>query len=262
MRVIIRTFLFTLSLSVIFQSIASAQKAPEDAGGEAFVFEFRADYWFPTLSSDLKVDNGNLSGTNINVVRDLGFDEKKPFPAGQVILRLADRHKLRLDYLSFAYSGDAVATSEIVFHGATYPQNSRLKTNLDLSSIRAGYEVDLSRNENGYFSFRVGADFMKANATIDATGMSNNASASAVAPVAGLAARFFLIPRVSLNADVSGEWYDKSSVFDGAVYADLNIIRNLGVTVGWRTLSININVEGKMSDTRWSGAFAGLAFRF
>lgn len=262
MCVISRILLLALSLSTIFQGVALAQRPPVPPEGEPFIFEIRVDYWSPTLSSDLRVDSGDLTGTNINAVRDLGFDEKKPFPTGQLTFRLADRHKLRLDYLSFSYSGDSVAASEIVFHGVTYSPNSRLKTNLDLSSIRAGYEVDLGRNENGYFAFRIGADFMSANATIDTTEMSNSASASAVAPVAGLTARFFLVPRVSLTADVSGEWYDKSSVFDGAIYADINIIRHLGLTVGWRTLRININVEGKISDTQWSGGFAGLAFRF
>lgn len=262
MRVTTRTLLLASLLSFIFQGVAVAQRPPNVMEEEPFVFEVRANYWFPTLSSDLKVDSGDLAGTNINVVRDMGFDEKKPFPAGQVTFRLADRHKLRLDYLNFSYSGDSVATSEIVFNGVTYSQSSRLKTNLELRSIRAGYEFDLGRDENGYFALRIGGDFLYANANIDTTELSNSASASAVAPVAGLTGRFFLIPRVSLTADVSGEWYDKSSVLDGAIYADISPIRNLAVTVGWRTLRININVEDKISDTQWSGGFVGLALRF
>ena len=262
-HVIARVFAITLVLSLVYQGVASAQKYSSPSNGEAFVLEFRADYWMPTLSSDLQVDSGNLAGTNINVVRDLGFDEKKSIPTAELTLKLAERHKLRFDYISFAYSGRKEVASRIVFNGVVYPLSSQLKTDMELRSIKAGYELDLLRNENGYLAFRLAVDSVFAKASIEAMGaISNSASASALAPVVGLSGRLAPMPWVSLTADICGVGYDKSTVYDGAIYADINPIKNLGLTVGWRTVRININVESKISDTQWSGVYGGLALRF
>jgi hypothetical protein len=259
----IRVILLAIPLSFIYQGIAEAQKAFPPANGEAFVFEFRTTYWSPTLSSDLKVDNGNLAGTNINVVRDLGFDEKKPVPTAELTFKLAERHKLRLDYLSFAYSGNKTISTGISFNGVVYPLRSQLKTDMELRSIKAGYELDVFRSEKGYVAFRLAADSVYAKASIETLGaISNSASASIIAPVVGVSGRISPMPWGSLTADICGVGYEKSTVYDLSVYADMNPVKNLGITVGWRTLRLNINVEGKTSDTQWSGVFGGLALRF
>lgn len=258
-----RAFLVALALSLVYQGVASAQRTQSPSNGEAFIFEFRADYWMPTLSSDLRVDSGSLAGTNINVVSDLGFDDKKSIPTAELTFKLAERHKLRFDYISFAYSGKKDLASRIVFNGVVYPLSSQLKTEMELRSIKAGYELDLVRNESGYLAFRLAVDSLYAKASIESMGaISNSASASAIAPVVGLSGRLSPMPWVSLTADICGVGYDKSTVYDGAIYADINPIKNLGLTVGWRMVRININVESKISDTQWSGVFGGLALRF
>lgn len=263
MRVMIRAILLVIPLSFIYQGVAEAQRAFPLPNAELFVFEFRANYWFPTLSSNLKVDSGSLSGTSIDVVRDLGFDDKKPLPTAELTFKLAERHKLRLDYLSFAYSGNKTISSKISFNGVVYPLSSQLKTDMELRSIKAGYELDVFRNEKGYVAFRLAADSVYAKASIETMGaISNSASTSIIAPVVGVSGRISPLPWGSLTADICGVGYDKSTVYDLSVYADINPVKNLGITVGWRTLRLNINVEGKASDTQWSGVFGGLALRF
>lgn len=257
-----RVFLLAFSLSLVFQGVASAQQALEIPNGEAFNFELRANYWSPTLSSDLRADSGNLKGTNINVVRDLGFDDKKPLPTAELTIKFAERHKLRFDYIDFTYKGDNTVGSKIIFNGVVYPLSSRLKTDLELRSIKAGYEYDLVRGNGGFLAFRIAADNVFAKASVETMGaITNSTSASITAPVVGLAGRVSPLPWVSLTADVCGVGYDKSVVYDASIYADINPIKNLGVTVGWRSMRININVENTVSDTQWSGAFAGILFR-
>jgi len=258
----IRVLLLALSLSAIFQGVASAQQSHGGATGEAFVFELRADYWFPTLSSSLRADSGNYKGTNIDVVHDLGFDDKKPLPSAELTIKFAERHKLRFDYLDFAYQGDNVVGSKVIFNGVVYPVNSRLKTDFQLRSIKAGYEYDVVRGDGSYLAFRIAADNVAAKAGIQTTGgVSTSASASAIAPVAGISGRFFPTQWISITGDICGVGYDKSTVYDGSIYAGINYIKNLGVTVGWRTMRVELNVENKVSDTQWSGAFAGFYFR-
>jgi hypothetical protein len=257
-----RALLLALSLSVIFQGVASAQQSQKGATGEAFVFELRADYWFPTLSSALRADSGNYKGTNIDVVRDLGFDDKKSLPSAELTIKFAERHKLRFDYLDFAYQGDKVASSNVIFNGVVYPVNSRLKTDFQLRSIKAGYEYDIVRGDGGYLAFRIAADNAAAKASIETSGtISTSASASAIAPVVGISGRFFPTQRISITGDICGMSFNNSSVYDGSIYAGMSYIKNLGFTVGWRIMRIGLNVESKVSDTQWSGAFAGFSFR-
>jgi hypothetical protein len=257
-----RVILFALSLSVIFQAVAEAQQTRVAPIGETFVYELRTDYWYPTLSSSLRADGGAFKGTDINVVRDLGFDDKKPLAFAEFALKFNDKHKVRLDYMNFTYSGDKVAGSVITFNGVEYPLNARLRTDFQLRSIKAGYEYTFLRYPEGYLAFRIAADNLSAKASVEAMGaISNSASASVTAPVIGLSGRFFAAPWVSLTADLCGVGYDKSTVYDAALYLDINPIKNFGLTFGWRTMRININVDNTVSDTQWSGAFAGLLFR-
>lgn len=261
MSTTLRTFLFSFSLLAVFNSVAAAQDVAS-SNGEDFIIELRAGLWMPTLSSDLKVDSGSLSGTNINVVRDLGYDDKKSVPSAELTIKFAERHKLRFDYLTFAYSGDKVIGTQLVFNGVTYPLSTQIKSDLELRSIKAAYEYDLVRGESGYFAFRLAGDYVYAKASVDTMGaISNSASASAVAPVVGLSGRLLILPWVSVTADICGVAFDKSSVYDGQLYLDVNLVKNLGLTAGYRTMRIDINVDGKRSDTQWSGAFAGLALR-
>jgi hypothetical protein len=195
-------------------------------------------------------------------VRDLGYDDKKSVPSAELVLKFAERHKLRFDYLNFAYSGNKAIGTQLVFNGVTYPLSTQLKSDLELRSIKAAYEYDLVRGESGYLAFRLAGDYVYAKASVETMGaLSNSASASAIAPVVGVAGRLFILPWVSVTADISGIAFDKSSVYDGQLYVDLNLIKNLGVAAGYRTMRIDINVEGKRSDTQWSGAFAGLTLR-
>ncbi|MBI4666972.1 MAG: hypothetical protein HY751_11260 [Nitrospinae bacterium] len=248
----------------LYSAPAFAQASEGDRTlGEQFNFELRGQYWMPTLSNTVRSDAGALTGTEIDLVSDLGLDSSKGLPVAEVIIKFADRHKIRFDYTSFTYSGDKAVSKEIIFNGITYPVSSQVKTNLELRDMKLSYEYDIFRDTGGYIAFRLAADYVYANASIVASGvLSNSASVSATAPVVGLSGRLCATDWLSFTADIAGVGYDKSTVYDASLYFDINPMPNVGLTVGYRTIRINVDIEDKKADTQWNGAFAGLAVRF
>jgi len=233
------------------------------AYGEQFNFELRGAYWNSSLESTVKADSGSIKGTNINVVSDLGLDGNKGLPFGQLTLKFAERHKIVADYIALSYSGDKVVNQSLVFNGVSYAVSSRVSSTLDLKSAKFGYEYDIARGDAGYLAFKLAANYVYANASIvTANALSNSVAMDAWAPVIGLSGRISPIKMVSLTLDVAGIAFDKSSVTDGAIYLDINPLPNIGFSVGWRTIKIVVDVEGKKADTQWGGVFGGMAVRF
>ncbi|MBI5816450.1 MAG: hypothetical protein HZB29_12665 [Nitrospinae bacterium] len=258
-----KTSILALLSIFIIAPAAFAQSDGSSSYGEQFTFEIRGLYWNSSLQNIVRADSGSLKGTDIDLVSDLGLDNNKGLPFGQVEIKFAERHKLIADYISFSYTGNKVVSENLVFNGVSYPVASRVQTALDLKSARIGYEYDLVRDPLGYLAFRLAANYVYAKAQVVTAGaLSNSISMDAWAPVVGISARLTPVSMVSISAEVAGVGFEKSSVLDSSIYLDVNPIPNVGLTAGWRNIRIVVDVDGKKADTQWSGPFGGVAVRF
>lgn len=246
-------------------SRAVSDDEDEDDGvplGEQFNLELRGLYWSATLDTNIRVDSGELKGTEVDVVDDLGLAKQTGVPNGEITLKFFNRHKLKVNYFRLAYSADTVVEESFVFNGVEYDAASQVNTEIDLSSTRVSYEVDLIRGNAGYFAFRLSGDYINAKASLVTNDvLSNKATLGIVAPLPGIAARISPSRWVSLTADISGIGYNKSYVVDGAAYVDINPTRNVGLVLGYRTIQVNIDLDDKKANAKWSGFFAGIALR-
>ncbi|MGK7346391.1 MAG: hypothetical protein ACNS63_11360 [Candidatus Nitrospinota bacterium M3_3B_026] len=245
---------------------APSSPAPGGNGGEPygedFVFELRGFYWMASLDAKIRVDSGELEGTELDVVEDLGFDRTKGVPGAEMTIKFLGRHKIKLDYTQFTYSTSDMVEKSFVFNGVEYPAESQVDAEIGVYSVRLGYEYDFYRSAAGYISGRLSGDYLYARASLVTNDiLGNKASLSLVAPTLAVAGRWNAARWLSFTADVSGVAYDKSSIFDGAVYMDINPVPSIGFTVGWRSILVNIDVEEKKSEAAWSGLYGGVAIR-
>lgn len=251
------------SVEAVSSAPVSSVSAPGgEPYGEDFSVELRGFYWPASLDARIRVDSGELEGTELSVVEDLGFDRVSGVPGAEMTIKFLGRHKVKLDYTQFAFSTSGVVEKSFVFNGVEYPAESEVDAEINVHSVRLGYEYDFYRSAAGYISGRLSGDYLYARASLVTNDiLSNKASLSLVAPTLALSGRWNAARWLSFTADVSGVAYDKSSIFDGVLYMDVNPVPAIGFTVGWRSILVNIDVEEKKSEASWSGIYGGVAIR-
>jgi hypothetical protein len=109
---------------------------------EDYNFELEGRYWYPKLDSTVKIEENSI-GTNMNLVNDLGFDEKKGFGEVRFQVKFLNRNKFNFSYLPMKWDGDKVLTQTIEFNGQTYTAGTRVESQMDTKLFKAGYELDL-----------------------------------------------------------------------------------------------------------------------
>jgi hypothetical protein len=119
--------------------------------GFAFAqYEFEARYWLPELTANARVSEGGITGTDFDLVSDLGFDDEN-VPEGRLIWDMDPRNKIRIAYSQFDYSGDQNITRDIVFDGQVYNIGTRVVSDLKIQYLRAGWIWYFIDNSQGKF---------------------------------------------------------------------------------------------------------------
>ncbi len=231
--------------------------------GEMFNFEVRAYYWLTGFDAEIRVDGGDLSGTDIDVVDDLGLERSKGFPGVEATIKFAEKHKLKLNSIALKYSGSTIVDSQFTFNDVIYPAGVKADTSMDVNLFIFNYEYDFIREKEGYVSFRFGVEGVSTNVSIVTNDLlSNSANISVGVPVIGLAARMNFSEYVSMTGEVSGIAFDKSSMSDFTFYMDINPTRNVGLYLGYRAYRLDVDIDDKRGNIGWNGIMAGGAFRF
>ena len=90
-------------------------------------FSLRATFSMPTVSTDARFDsNAGVAGTPFNAESDLGLDDKLDQGRVEMIIRLRERHRVRIDYLKIDRDGDKLLARPITFGNSTYNVNDRV----------------------------------------------------------------------------------------------------------------------------------------
>ena len=95
----------------------------------AVEFGVRGYYWFPTLSGDISYDGSDVSGTELDLVDDLGLEDES-FPMIEVFVGLGDHH-LSFTYYSVTYEGSETLDEDFEFGDATYSVGEDVDTRIE-----------------------------------------------------------------------------------------------------------------------------------
>lgn len=261
--VLFATFVLALASSLAIK--ASAQEDNEAQGAsfsEMYNLELRGFYWNSGLNATVRSDEGDFSGTDIDIVEDLGIARQKGLLGGEATLELYSGHKIRFAIVKISYDTDKIIDKQITFKGDTYPVNTKVSSTIDLLSARLGYEYDFIRNENGFLGLQLAANMIQTKASLVTNDiLSNSAEVAVVIPMVIATGRAHFNKHISGTAELGWMGYGSSNLFDTVLYLDYNPVRNLGITVGWKAIMIDAEQSGDMVDIGWSGIFAGLIIR-
>jgi hypothetical protein len=103
-------------------------------------FALRVLYWPASLTTDLRLDpSAGNPGTQLVAEDDLGLADKKQEARMEMIIRLRERNRLRVDYLKLSRLGDQVIDKQIVFGDQTFNINDRAQTALEWRNLTLTY---------------------------------------------------------------------------------------------------------------------------
>jgi hypothetical protein len=256
---------FAIALAPWHTSNASAEEAGEAdlaSFSEMYNFELRGFYWNSGLDATVRADDGDFSGTDIDIVEDLGIDKTKGLFGAEATLELYSGHKLKLTVVKISYDTAKNIDKEITFKGDTYPVNTKVNSKLDLLSARLGYEYDFFRRDEGFLGIQVAANILRTKASLVTNDtLANSAEVATVIPMVIATGRAHFNKHVSGTVELGWMGYGSSNLFDTVLYIDYNPVRNVGVTAGWKAIMIDAEDGGDKVDVTWSGIFAGLIIR-
>jgi len=230
--------------------------------GEGFVFEGRILYWSASFRGIARSDDGDLKGTEIDLVDDLGLESPKGVISAEFTIKFLERNKLKFSYINFSYDSSVLLADDFVFKGVTYPIFSLVDTTADIVSIRGGYEFDIFRNDTGFFGLQLAANYLSSRITLVANKvLTNSIKSSIVIPVAAATGRVFITHNISGTLEGSWMSYESAMSLDGSAYLDYNPMREVGLTLGWRTIVAKADLETEKAEIQWSGFYVGIVVR-
>jgi hypothetical protein len=136
-------------------------------------FYVQGTFFSPAVTTDLRVDGQSpggglpgLPGTLVSGEKDLGLDSRIPQGRIELMIRMRERSKLRVDYFETNRSGDRVLDRQIQFGDQTFEVADRVTSTLDWREFNLTYTYSLIRTDR----FEVGTGLAIAFLEADARG--------------------------------------------------------------------------------------------
>ena len=258
---------------VLAASPARAQFEPrpisDPATGERYHIEAAAGWWFPTAQMSISSESINIPGSTIDFKKDLALTDQR-FPELHLELR-ANRHKFRFQFIPIKYEQTATLTRDIVFNGQRYRINVPVKSTLDWKAYRIGYQFDFVRTDRLFAGFILDLKQTDVTATLATVspGLLEFARARAPIPAVGGVVRGYVVPNISITAEVTGFKLPENLIKDTTghyldvdVYGTLNFTNNIGVQAGFRSFDVGYIVENDTGSFNLKGVFFGIVARY
>jgi len=237
---------------------AHAQGSPED-----FHLEAGLMFWKP--APDVILTSGTL-GTPVDFVNTFAV-EKKRLRDYRLVLKPARKHKIRFSSTPIDYDGTATLAQTIRFRGQTYSIGIPTTAELKWTLMRIGYEWDPIASSRGFVGVFGDLKYNKMNAQLSAPLVVTQTFERNVAvPTIGGIARGYLSSNVSATAEFTGIKLDRNNFnakfYDFDVYGTANFGRTFGLQLGYRSVTVDYDIDSDAGDLKLKGLYFGAAIRF
>ena len=237
--------------------------------GEDYKVELFGGLWNATPDMTIRSDEFGLVGSDIDFSRDLGIGTER-FGELRIRLRPARKHRFRIDYIPMDFSAQTTVERRIVFRGISYDIGLPVSSSLTWNAWRFGYEYDIIHRSRGYFGIILEAKYTDIEASLDAASFAREFTrARGPIPAIGAIVKVYPLPMLALTAEVSGLKVPnnalkdfKGEYIDFDLSATLNVIENLGVQVGYRSLDLNVSSNDEAVALKLDGIYFGALVRF
>jgi len=238
-------------------SAASAQSSPENFG-----FEGSLIFWKP--SPEIVLTSGSL-GTPVDFINTFGVEDKR-FRSYRTVVK-GGKHKIRFSKEDIKYDADATLTQTIRFQGQTYTVGVPATAELKWALTRIGYEWDPVATARGFVGLVFDLKYSNVKAQLSAPGITTEIFEHKIpVPTIGGTARGYLTQYISVTGELTGFKVNRSDFVakfvDFDLYGTANLGRNLGVQYGYRSVTVNYDIDADAGDLKLKGPYFGLLVRF
>jgi hypothetical protein len=235
--------------------------------GEKYHIELGGTLWNPALTGIVSSDQFGIIGSDIDFVKDLGF-QKTRFRDLRIVLRPATKHRFRLQYTPVEYTSDTTFTRDIVFNGIRFPLSVPVQAQFGWKVWRFGYEYDAYYASRGFVGVLFEARYTQLSTALTSKLADEYTIAKAPLPAIGLVARGYVLPEVAIDFEVSGFKIPKvakkyeANYFDWDLHGTVNLTNNFGLQVGWRRATTFLGIDQDKGDLKFQGMWFGAAVRY
>lgn len=129
-------------------------------------FALRVMYFAPSVETFMRLDPESSAdqGTELVAEDDLGLEDKPKQARIEMIIRMRERNRLRVDYYKLTRYGDTVLDREIVFGDDTFRVNDRVQTILDWRELGLTYTRSIFLRERFEIGVGLGIALLEAKA--------------------------------------------------------------------------------------------------
>jgi len=229
-------------------------------------FAVEGIFFNPAVSTVLRVDTQSpgfgipgTTGTTLSGERDFGLDSRIPQGRIEIIFRLRENNRLRVDYFETNRRADHAINRQILFGDETFAANDRVTSSLDWRQFALTYTYSLFRNDHLEAGLGVGLYFLEADArgAVQAKQLRQEVSGSGAFPTIPLDITWRIWHGLALSA--RGQYFHASvNDFEGSIaeyHGDLQWRwrrwPNFSLGAGYTIMRSSLDVD----DSNFPGAF-------
>jgi hypothetical protein len=227
-------------------------------------FYVRGTFFNPAITTQLRIDGESpgaglprAPGTTVSGERDLGLRGRVPEGRIEIMFRLRERNRLRVDYFGTNRDGNQVISRQIQFGNETFLPADRVTSSLDFRQFALTYTYSLVRTDRLEFGFGIAAHFLEADArgAVDARALRQEVSGAGVFPTIPVDFTWRISRRFAFTA--RGQYFRAAvSGFQGSIgdyHGDLQYRwkDNFSLGAGYTTMKWSLDVN----DASFPGAF-------
>jgi hypothetical protein len=231
----------------------------------AFEIGARALYWFPSFSSDMRVDAGGVTGTLLNMKDTLGVGNES-IPSFEVFAG-AGKHTVSLAYMPVSYTGTRTLTTPIVFNGKIFAGS--VNTDLKLRMVDLEYRYKFLDLENVLAGFSLAAigqvKYVEGEAKMNSTvpPQSTENTLRAPIPMVGLGAHAGILAGIlEARAKIAGIAYSSNYLYEALADLSWTPFPFIDIHGGYKVIRLKIDHNDNFLDAQFAGPYVGLTVSY
>ena len=200
------------------------------------------------IDTDLRIDRTLATpGTMVNAEDDLGLDDMKILPLGEITLLPGERHLLRLSGFGLRRTEEQAIDRTIVFDEQTYLPGEIVDSTLNLTMVGLtyGYSIVQTREFDLALSFGIQVIEVEANAVVRSRVVRESETGVTPLPMAGIEGRYDFNERWSVEARfqyLSVEFDEiDGSVMDARAALTWRANPHLVLGLGYRNFGVEVD---------------------
>ncbi len=131
-------------------------------------FALRGVYYQPSVDTQLRYDSSTgVPGTVFTAEDTLGLDNQLNQGSLEMWFRMADNHRVRVDYFQMIRQGDVVLDQPLNFGNTTFLAGDRVVSKMDLRTFNITYTYSLVRHETFEIGLGLGLQLVQVSGSAE-----------------------------------------------------------------------------------------------